>query len=275
MKKLSLVLVASLLSSFTLISTSKAADFKWKGRYRWEGVSVRNSNLANGGASKAYMLHHLILSPEIIPADGFIITTRFDIMNNTGALYRNSQMGQFLGQGPNPTGAGGTTDASNSNVLSQSQGSDMLLINELYLTWRQEFAALEVGRKAIHFGLGMTHNSGAGEFDHWLDTKDIVGYKMIFGTLFLMPMIGKVNEGQLQTEDDVNDYMLHFQYDNKESKLSMGAFYEARIGTNGGGNDAPGNMAGSGSVTEGWESKQLNIFVAREFEESAIGFEAG
>lgn len=268
MKWISLITLALIVSS-----TSHAADFKWNGRYRWEGVGARNTNLQTGGISKAYMLHHLILEPTIVAADGLNIYGRFDILNNAGASYFNSQFGQFLGQGP----GGARTDATNTNVLSQTQNSDSLVINHLYLAYMQEFSAFMVGRMPVHFGLGITHNSGSGEFDHWLDTKDVVAYKMIFGNLFLMPMLGKVYEGTLQQEDDVNDYMLHFQYDNKESKLSMGVFYEARIAAGGasGGNDAPPTMSGAGTVTEGWEGKQLNLFVARQFDTIGFGMEAG
>ncbi|MEQ1875617.1 MAG: hypothetical protein ABL958_03160 [Bdellovibrionia bacterium] len=260
----------------TLIAatTATAADFKWTGRYRFEGVTVRNSDLQNGGSSKAYMLHHLVLSPEIVAADGFNIYGRFDILNSANLLYANSQMGQFMGSGP---GTATPTDTTNSNVLSQTQKADTLAISHLYLSWAQEFAELRVGRSPVHFGLGMTHNDGSGEFDHWMDTKDLVSYKMIFGNLSLTPMLGKVNEGTLSQEDDVNDYMLHFQYDNKDSKLSMGAFYEARIASSGAptGNDVPTTYNGAGTITDGWEGKQLNIFVARTFDESAVGVEAG
>jgi hypothetical protein len=262
-------------AAFFFLSSAFAADFKWGGRYRFEGVGVRNTNLQNGGTSKAYGLQHLILQPTIIAADGFNIYGRFDVLNNSSAGLLNSQVGQFLGSGP---GSGTRTDATNSNVVSQTQNSDTLLINHLYISWVNEFNTLMVGRMPVHFGLGITHNDGAGEFDHWMDTKDIVGYKMVFGNLFLMPMLGKVNEGALQQEDDVNDYMLHFQYDNTESKLSMGVFYEARVAAGGasGGNDAPASMSGAGTTTDGWEGKQLNLFVSRRFDDSlGFGMEAG
>jgi hypothetical protein len=269
-----LIRVLGFIASSLVVCSALSADFKWSGRYRWEGVSLRNSNLENGGTSKAYMLHHLILEPTIVAADGLNIYGRFDILNSANPLYANSQFGQFFGRGPGSSTVT-PTDTTNSNVVSQSQSSDTIAINSLYLAWIQEFAALMVGRMPVQFGLGMTHNSGAGEFDHWMDTKDLVGYKMVFGNLFLMPMLGKVNEGNLEQEDDVNDYMLHFQYDNRETKLSMGAFYEARIGTRAGGNDAPTATYGGGTVTDGWEGKQLNLFVARQFDNIDFGMEAG
>jgi len=178
-----------------------------------------------------------------------------------------------MGQGPH---SATPTNASNSNVLSRNQKADTLQVSSLYLSWIQEFSAVMAGRMPVHFGLGMTHNSGSGEFDHWLDTKDVLAYKIVFGNLFLMPMLGKVNEGDIDKEDDVNDYILHFQYDNKESKLSMGVFYEARVASAGGGNDVPVNVTTpNGTITDGWEGKQLNIFVAREFEQLDFGMEAG
>src|SRR5687768_13133992 len=78
---------------FVLLSgTVQAADLKWSGRYRAEGVFIKNQTLSNpAGVENSYILHHLILSPEIIPTDGIKIRARFDIFNNA---LGNNQIGQ-------------------------------------------------------------------------------------------------------------------------------------------------------------------------------------
>ena len=166
--------------------------------------------------SKAYLLHHLILDPKIIAADGVNIYSSFGILNNNRANHSNSQMGSFMGGGPNTSTTNppaATTGAADSNVMSQNQTADSLKVYRLYMNWVMEYGTLITGRAPIDFGLGIAHNSGSGVFDHWYDTKDIVGYKIALGNMTLTPMVGKVNEGNLHFEDDVNDFMVSFQYD--------------------------------------------------------------
>ncbi len=258
--------------------TTQAADIEWKGRYRVEGVSVRNTTAESGRMSKAYLLHHLILDPKIIAADGVNIYSSFGILNNNRANHSNSQMGSFMGGGPNTSTTNppaATTGAADSNVMSQNQTADSLKVYRLYMNWVMEYGTLITGRAPIDFGLGIAHNSGSGVFDHWYDTKDIVGYKIALGNMTLTPMVGKVNEGNLHFEDDVNDFMVSFQYDNPDTRLGLGLFYESRIGTMGGGNDAPTTMGGAGaSIVGGWESKQLNISVTKRTDDLFFGMEA-
>ncbi|MGE3974445.1 MAG: DUF481 domain-containing protein [Bdellovibrionales bacterium] len=261
--------------SFTACA-AQAADIDWKGRYRVEGISVKNTNMQSGGTSKAYMTHHLILDPKIVAADGVNIYGSFGILNNNKAYHSNSQLGSFMGSGPNSTSStAGTTGAGDSNSLAQAQTADTLKVYRLYMNWVQEHGMLVTGRAPIDFGLGITHNSGSGVFDHWFDTRDIVGYKFTVGNMFFMPMVGKVNEGNLQDEDDMNDYMLHFQYDNPDSRLGLGVFYESRVGTRLGANDAPTSMGGTGSTLTGsWETKQVSLSVTKRTDDIFFGMEA-
>lgn len=268
------------LTTFLLSTQSPAADMSWSGRYRYEAFTLRNETLKAGEITKNYMLNHLILYPKIIAADGFNIYGRFDIMNSARTANLNSQAGQFVGNGPNSsptTGApaAGSTGTNNSNALSQNQASDTILINELYMMWTNEFGYLIVGRAPINFGLGMRYNSGKGEFDHWLNNEDLVGYKIVMGNMFLMPMFGKVNTGALNQEDDINDYMVHFQYENS-SNVTLAAFYNSRVSTHyTGSNDAPTSLGGPTGVIDSFEGKQLNIFVNKKADDLGFGLEAG
>lgn len=268
--------IFSTLALVAFASQAFAGDIEWGGRYRFEGISLKNTSLRSGELSKAYMLHHLLLEPKIVASDGINIYGTFGVLNNNRTGHQDSQMGAFMGGGPNSSNGTGTTNATNSNTVSSTQPAETIKVHRLYLVWTQEFSTLMVGRAPIQFGLGMTHNAGLGEFDHWYDSKDLVAYKVLMGNISLTPMIGKVNEGVLNQEDDVNDYMVHFQYENPDTRLSMGVFYEARVATRDG-NDAPTSIGGSGTPTiEGsWEGKQMSLYVAKKTDEINFGVEAG
>lgn len=251
-------------------SVAGAGDLQWNGYYRAEGVSIQGSEAQYPRLVKAYVLHHLVLNPTIVAADGWTIRSRFDVLNNGG--YPNSQLGQFIGNGPRAgaidTAGANATDQYNS--LAGNQGADTIAVNELYLTYQHEYGSLLVGRAPLDFGLGMTYNSGRDPFAHWLSNRDMVGYKVLFGNFFLMPMYGKVSEGNIDHEDDINDYMMRLQYDNPDNGLSLGVFFAQRIGTRAG-NDTPvtngvigGDQAFSDQMTS-LSQRSINVFFKREF----------
>ncbi len=271
---------ASSLAAMLIImmsASAQAANFQWNGRYNFEALAIDKPRLEDGTSSKAYALHHLILRPKIVASDGFLIRSRFDILNQNG--FTNSGLGQKLGVGPRGAAAGGTTtDATNSNTAAQTLASDMIAINELYLTWIHEFGALVVGRAPLQFGLGMTYNAGTGPFDHWFDNRDMAAYKIQMGNFYIMPMYAKVDEGAVGGEDDVNDYMVQLEYNNKESGLAMGFFHQSRRAAQGG-SDFPTGPFGAGAVTgfgaEGFEGSQNSIFVRQKVSDFNVGLEAG
>lgn len=253
-----------------------AAEVTWDGTYRAEAISVQNPALNNKARfDKSYILHHAVLQPKIVALDGLNLYGRIDIFNNSN--YPATQMGDYLGGAPstgNSQGAGGTA------VNTQAQQTDTIQLSHFYLKWATEYGALFVGRTPLQFGLGITHNAGLGLFDHYFDTHDLVGYKFIAGNLFFMPMYGKVKEGGLSTEDDINDYIMHMQYDNPDTELSLGLFYDVRIATKTGNAGADGAAAGSpyggagATKTGSFETKTLNIFVARNIGNFRVGFES-
>jgi hypothetical protein len=201
------------------------ADIEWSGTYRVEGVKIENADMNDVERNKQYMLHHLVLSPKITAYDGLTIQGRFDILNS--GQYPNSQVGQFFGSGIGDTTAA-TQTADNNNILSDRQQSDFIAVNSLYLTYAHEFGILTVGRAPLSFGLGMSYNPGTGAFDHWFDNRDLVAYKVTMGNLSFTPMIAKVVENDIGFEDDINDYMAHFQYENPDTDLKLGVMYRSR-----------------------------------------------
>ncbi|MBL7688308.1 MAG: hypothetical protein JNJ49_09750 [Bdellovibrionaceae bacterium] len=261
-----------LLAGLFLSVRSEASDIEWGGLYRFEGLRFNNPELNGAKADKAYMLHHLILAPKVVVADGMTVHGRFDLLNNAG-FGTNNQAGEFIGKG---VGTGTPTSADNSNVLSKNQEAGGLAVSQLYFSWNQEFGQLIAGRAPMHFGLGTWFNSGRGDFDHYLSTLDMVGYKIVTGNMFFMPMLGKVNEGNIDKEDDVNDYILHVQYDNPETDLSLGLLYQIRVGS---GNDIVSNssyMGGTGSTRTGdYKHSYIGLFTSQKMAEMSVGVEVG
>jgi len=222
---------------------AKAADLTWGGFYRFEAVKVNNAELTSDKTDKTYGLHHLVLLPKLVAADGLTIHSRLDILNDpTHGINGNGQIysvaGDVLGNGPGTpvSGATGPVTGTDSNAWGRTMRAGTLAITELWASWTQEFGQLIVGRAPIHFGLGTAFNSGQGLFDHYIDTRDMVSYKVVLGNFSVTPMFGKMSEGGTAVEDDVDDYILHLQYDNPDSELSLGFIYNLRVVL---GNDSP------------------------------------
>ncbi len=278
---------AVLLGTMLQSGSVQAADLTWSGEYRVEAVSIQNADLA-GNHDTSYLLHHLVLTPKIVAGDGLAIYTRFDILNNS-VFGRNNQAGQTFGAGPNPNpnppagsapGTPATTDPENpSNAWSNTQGAGSLHVTSLYAVWSQEFGQLIVGRTPMQFGLGVAYNAGNGLFDKYIDTRDMIGYKVVMGNLFFLPMIGKMSEGDLGNNDDVDDYMMQVQYENPETESAAGVLYRIRTAL-GHGNDSPvskdNNTIGGpkASVQTSMKLTQWTLYGAQRFADFHLGLEA-
>jgi hypothetical protein len=260
-----------------------AADITWGGGYRAEGVFIKNPELTDADSNKSYILHHLMLAPKIVAADGLTIFSRIDVLNNAGfgigldgTVF--SVAGDVIGNGPgNSATAGGAAAAGDgidsSNAWARTQRATPLHVTALYGSWVHEFGHLVVGRTPVQFGLGMVFNAGNGLFDHFISTKDLVGYKVVLGNLFLMPMLGKVNEGNLGEEDDINDLMVHAQYENPETDLVLGVFYQIRVGTHAG-NDTPTTIEdGGASRVDGFRQTMIGGYTSQRVQNFRISVE--
>lgn len=256
-----------------------AGDLEWQGLYRIEGYSIQNPSLASGQSrSKDYGVHHLILRPRIVAGDGLYINGQFQILNTRAAaedFLGGPQLGAFWGDGL----GGGGTDSMNSNTASRSQKEETLSVSEFYLTLAQEFGSLIVGRAPLEFGLGVSYSAGKGLFDHYYTNRDLVGYKVVMGNFFFMPMFAKISEGAPAGFDDVSETIIHLQYENPEGQVAMGVMYNTRK-SGGAGNDFPASVASGigepfqGAATGGdMNLKTLNIFYKKSWENDRVGFE--
>ena len=261
-----------------------AGDIKWQGNYRFEALKMFNPDLKD--SDKGYVLHHFTLKPEFIAYDGLTIHTRFDILNHS--RFPNDQLGQTFGAGPNTTpgtplspshgNPGSGTNTTNSNTLSDQLSSDFLAVNELYVNWSHEFGVVTVGRTPMHFGLGINFNGGFGLFDHWLENRDLVAYKLVMGRFSIMPVLGKTYEGSLSKEDDINDYIVQINYENPETELQVGIIYQARRSTSGkNSNDTPPPVMGKEGVIQSgqYEVDSYNAFISQWIDQVKLAFELG
>ncbi len=286
------------LAALFLNSTVFAGDIEWSGLYRIEGYQLHNSELRGSGYDStnprsgkkqlAYGLSHLVLRPKITAGDGLTIYGQFDIFNSP--TEANSQMGQLWGSGVRSE-ATTPTSQDNSNTLSHTQNAETIQVSQLYLTYNHEFGQLIAGRAPVHFGLGITHNAGRGLFDHYYDTRDMVGYKVIMGNLYVLPMLGKPSAGNINRSNNLDDYMIQVQYESPETDLEMGLFYQWRkggdqaadapigVGTDQalggpGASNAPGCAANANeSCSAPVDTKTVNIYVARDSERIRLAME--
>jgi hypothetical protein len=259
---------AAILTTLTTAS-AHALSIDWKGTYRFEWTQIDRPTLASANTgAKAYGLNYLSLSPKIIAADGVNIVSRFDILANQDPAYRNAQFGQLFGQGW-PTGA---VDPSTNNSNAQQQQSTNLQVSQLYLNINQEYGALLVGRAPLEFGLGITHNAGNGIFDHWADTEDMLAYKFIVDNFFVMPIFGRVYD-RIDQGNQVQDLIIHAQYESKETGSLIGVMYQSRKGSPGV-NDTP-LLAATNTKNGDYNVQTVNFLLGREWEKFAFKLEAG
>lgn len=252
-----------------LQNTGMASGVEWSGRYRLEYNSLQNPTLASGGSTKEYINHHFVLKPKIVAADGLNIYGRFDILN--GSL--TDQVGTTLG-GTLSTPAQPSFPELGSKT--ETISAESLMVSQLYLVLNNEYGALIAGRVPFEFGLGMSHNAGDGEFDHFFDTRDMVGYKMVFGNYYFLPSVAKLNESNLNNSvDDVTEYNFQVQLDNPETDTAMGLIYSMRRSAIGG-NSSPTYISGNTySVVDGIDYNLLNIYVEKKWSQHRLGVEVG
>ncbi len=270
------ILLQSFLLTILFTPLSYAGDLEWGGAYRIEANAIENPQAKAGNKkAKEYGVHHLILRPRIVAADGLYINSQFHLLNGTTG---GPQLGSVFGNGISGAASGST---SYSSADSSRQDEETFAISEFYLTFAQEYGSLIVGRAPLHFGLGMTYNGGKGAFDHFYDNRDLVGYKVVMGNFFIMPMLAKINEDDLSGHDDISETLVHLQYESGETDTAMGFMYTSRRAGSAG-NDYPTDAGsqfgvspyGTGATTSGTlDIKTMNIFFTKTWEEDRVGFE--
>jgi len=271
--KLKRVVMALAMVTISLLGQSSSAmSVDWAGVYRFEYTEVDSTSLGSPHLRKSYLLNHLHLSPKIIAADGVNVVARFDVLPNS--YYPDSQVGQQFGSGSSRSSTGYSSSNTDSSVAGNNQKSTNLSVTQLYLNINQEYGAIVVGRAPVQFGLGMTHSAGNGAFDHWYDTRDMLGYKFLIGNLSIMPIIGKVYDASVSQGKDVTDVIWNVEYNNPETESIFGLFHQTRSSSYIS-NDAPINRLRGSSIVGGYNVQDVNVYLARGFESVKFRIEAG
>jgi hypothetical protein len=268
------------LSFLVMIPTAaQATSIDWAGGYRFEWTEVDRPSLTTPGQRKAYGLHHLYLSPRIIASDGVNIYSKFHILGSQDSAYQYSQAGDIWGGGlprtPNPKDTT-DVDSSRNNVFAKNQRQTPIQVSQLYLTVDQENGVFFAGRMPLEFGLGMTYNLGNGPFDHWLNSRDMVGFKFLVDNITIQPMFGRQYDENYGQGNNIQDQMIHLQYDNKDSGNLLGLLYEQRKGSVAV-NDAPlATMTGTngpGVVDGDFSTQRTSFMLGKSWSGFAFKFE--
>lgn len=235
-----------------------AISIDWSGGYRIEYTEVENTSLSDPAGTKSYGLNYLYLQPKIIGSDGINIISRFDVFGNELPAYRNSQLGSFWGNGIRTTGAG-------QNVTSQNSDSMGIRVSQLYLNVNHEYGALVAGRAPLEFGMGITHNAGRGEFDHWIDTRDMLGYRFIIDNVSFMPILAKIYQNDFGLATTVSEQTFLLEYDNKDIGAKAGVIHQTRRASDSSNDGAAAGYPGSGALMSGFKSQTVNVFLERKW----------
>lgn len=220
MKKILLVL-----SLFGSLSHAVGVDYS--GAYRFEFTDISRPSLdGDDSMGKSYGTHFLTVRPNILASDGINIISRLDFLTSKSLDYANSQIGQTWGGSDYGIGVSGNAGAN--NITRSNQINTNVKIRELFLKVEEDNGVLLMGRAPYEFGLGITHNAGDGEFDHWFDTKDLIAYKFYVGNLSFMPMLSRSfdrdpDKGQMNQEQS-----FEIMYDNKDAGATIGLLFERK-----------------------------------------------
>jgi len=270
---MSLVIGLAVLCGFNQMVSAAVVD--WAGTYRFEYVELDRTSLGDPKGRKLYALNRLSLSPKIVAVDGINIVSQFEVLSNS--QYTFSQLGMPLGQGVNTSAGTGPE----SNLGRKNQSATDLSVRQLYLKINQEYGSIVVGRAPIHFGLGVSYNSGAGLFDHWGDVHDLVGYRFLIDSVSIMPMIGKPYQKSLAGGQSATDIMWNIEYNNPETKSVLGLFYQTRTANqdiNDGLNIFNSNTNATyatSKIVGNWSTQLVSLFLSRGWDSFNFRMEGG
>lgn len=258
------------ISAIVLSQSALAISIDWSGGYRIEAHDIDNPSLdSNAKQPKTYALHYLYLTPKIVASDGINIIGRFDILGNQNTLYRNSQLGAVFGSG------GGTVEP---KINSQNQETTSIGVSQLYLNVNHEYGSLVAGRAPFEFGMGLTFNAGLGEFDHWSDTADSIGYQIQSDNMTYMYMLSRASQKNFGRGVTATDDTLVAEYNNKDTGSRVGILQRNRSSTPES-NDAllAGNPLppfSTATLGGGWNTKTVNLFLGRTWDSLKFKLEA-
>lgn len=270
------LLLLSLISVSLASVKASAISIDWSGVYRIEYTEVDRPSLGDIKERKAYGTNTLLLGARIIPTDGVEIISQISLFPHDNPAYADSYIGSQWGRG-NPTGV--SSDGSRTNTLSKSSPGSNPRVQRLYMQYTQDNGAFIVGRAPVDFGLGMTHSAGNGLFDHWQSNRDLIGYKFIIDSFYIMPIFTRVYDKDFAQGEDVTEQIINFKYDNKDNGTLLGLWHQTRKSSIPGNDVIPGNAATSkipqaATIGSGFTSQTVNFVIGRTWETFSAKVEA-
>lgn len=240
-----------------LSTQSHAISIDWTGGYNIEYTNIDKPTLADPSGAKSYGTNYLYLQPKIIGSDGINIISRIDIFGNEMPAYSGSQLGSFWG--------GGLDSGAGAHVTSENATPTSIRASQLYLNVNHEYGSLVAGRAPIEFGMGITHNAGLKQFDHWADTRDMVGYRFTVDNISFMPILAKVHQTDFGLANSISDQIFIFEYDNKDIGAKAGVLHQTRKSSDGSNDGMLAGLPNASSVGGGFKSQTINVYLERKW----------
>ncbi len=113
--------------------------------------------------------------------------------------------------------------------LNFSNGSDSLIVNQLYTELYSDTATYVIGRHPQHFGLGAVVDSGEDTWDRFFYLRDGVTIKVKLGNFKIEPYWTRVGTGDsLSKGTRTKDYGISLEYDSTERDMAFGILYNKK-----------------------------------------------
>ena len=140
----------------------------WSGYYKAEGVFVHDTDKKRVSPQgyEAYGEQQLSLNAVSRISDGLLIQSHF-MLGGAEAYLASSRR--------------------KPRVLSTDFNSIRLYPAQFYSRWTHEFFQLDIGRKAFHFGLGMSYSAGSHFSDVVYDVRDSISLKIQHNSFYVKP----------------------------------------------------------------------------------------
>ncbi|MCB0749467.1 MAG: hypothetical protein KDC90_18560, partial [Ignavibacteriae bacterium] len=218
--------------SFLFIANAFAAPIDWNGQLNFDSNTIskfRKSSdsctaaagsqcVTDGDNNARFQTYLLKLQPSLLVNDSVTVK---------GELTTGDARGGFIGAN---TDWGQSQTGNNSYYNNSSDGTNSLVVNQLYAVLYADTALFRVGKFSKHFGLGALINSGEGQNDRFYTQFDGIEAEFKLGNLKFTPFWVKSNTNAKKPTGrfDAIESGLTMQYLNPDSNLTVGAYYGIR-----------------------------------------------
>jgi hypothetical protein len=174
-----------------------------------------NPNASNN--TKTYWLQRFKIKPDLIIYDDVRIKTEWILL--AGSALSSTSMG------------GSTNNMVAGGIMSGDNIHADLSVRRAWLEWVSDWGVFTLGRQPLHYGLGMTYNSGDGLWDYWGDSVDRLAYKLMMGTVWFGLAYDVRTEGAVNYYgDNKSSFETQIGYNELESNMEIGFMWHFDFG---------------------------------------------